>query len=91
MGAEAAWYQASGRVGPRNGPLASPDELGLVRGFDGTALTVLLPAVTLDANVLNVNSASRDVLEAASGLPPAATALLMGRRRMALRSGILTN
>ncbi len=80
-GAELAWYRARGRVGPRNGPLASPDELGLVRGFDDTVLATILPKVTVDATVLNVNSASAGALEATSGLPPAATALLLHRRQ----------
>ena len=32
-GAERTWYDSSGRTPPRNGPLADPHELVLVRGF----------------------------------------------------------
>ena len=36
-GAEEGWYSAQMRPGPRSGPLESPDELPLVRGFDRLA------------------------------------------------------
>ena len=81
VGAEAAWYRAADRVVPRNGPLASTEELGLVRWFDDTVLATILPQITVNGSVLNVNSASAEVLEAISDLPPAATALLLDRRQ----------
>lgn len=34
LGAERAWYVASRRLTPRNGPLASDREITLIRGFD---------------------------------------------------------
>ncbi len=41
QGAERDWYTAQGRAGPRNGPLRSPREVALVRGFEAVPLAEL--------------------------------------------------
>lgn len=53
----------------RNGKLETVEELGLVKGFDGTVLRKLLPFVTVYPNIpgspaapININTASKEVL-----------------------------
>jgi general secretion pathway protein K len=54
-----------------NRPMASVDELRLVRGFDAQTVRALLPYVTVlpvAANIINVNTASPVVLAALTGI-----------------------
>ena len=84
--AEEASHRALGRSAmPANRPLASVDELALVRGFDAAARARLAPFVTAlpSATALNVNTAPAEVLAAVvEGLDlPSARALVARRSR----------
>jgi general secretion pathway protein K len=91
-GAERDWYRArTPPYVPRNGPLATPAELGLVRGIDGAVLDRLRPYVTVAGeHAVNPNTASREVLLAV--LDDAATVerLLTARARGPLDDAGLT-
>ena len=65
LGAEAEWYDARDRVLPRNGALADPAELRLVRGFEGGAYDSLL---TVGPARLSLNTAPLAVLASVRGL-----------------------
>jgi len=76
-GAEAAWYRSHHRIEPRNAPLASLDELRLVRGFDSLTVGRLALLLTVRGNgAVNPNIASIPVLRAALDLPEDAVAVL---------------
>jgi general secretion pathway protein K len=72
-GAETVWYLARKQpVKPRNGPLATVEELGRVRGFAGEPLQRLQPFITVygqasagaPAAPININTAPKELLEA---------------------------
>lgn len=80
-GAEGEWYRIDGKPLPRNGPMASVDELLQVRGFDSSAVARLRPVVrTGPSRPINANVADGRILEALPGLEPAAVELLLDRR-----------
>jgi general secretion pathway protein K len=77
LGAEASWYRSQHRLQPRNGPLASLDELRLVRGFDSLTVIHLATLLTVRGNgAVNPNTASIPVLRAMLDLPEDAVASL---------------
>lgn len=84
FGAERSWYLARGESAPRNGPLASVDELRSVRGFaiwmgeDGGAIASMLRA---DSGRVFLDAAPTAVLAALPGITPQAAAVLEQRRR----------
>jgi general secretion pathway protein K len=85
-GAERDWYlgETPPRV-PRNAPLATLGELGLVRGFDARVLTRVRPYVTVAGeHAVNPNTATREVLLAVVQDAPAVERLLAARARDAL-------
>jgi len=72
-GAEAVWYLARRQpLQPRNGQLATIEELAHVKGFAGEAFNKLRPFITVYAEgnrpvtaaPVNINTAPREVLEA---------------------------
>jgi general secretion pathway protein K len=65
LGAERTWYARRGRTVPRNGPLADPRELHLVRGFEH--LTALDTLCTVEATRVDLNHASPILLAALPG------------------------
>jgi general secretion pathway protein K len=68
-GAEAAYYRPFG-IRPRNGPIRTIDELGLIRGMDAALLEKIAPAITLyqsDSGGFNADTAPPLVLEAMKG------------------------
>jgi len=70
---------------PRNAPLETVGELGLVRGIDAAALARLRPFVTVAGeHAVNVNTAPREVLLAVLGDPSAVERLLAARARTPL-------
>lgn len=80
-GAEAPWYRAAGRAPPRNGPLASVDELYEIAGFDSALVERLRPLVSArGSGKIAVNAAPVPVLEAIPGFEPATVTLLLQRR-----------
>jgi general secretion pathway protein K len=82
-GAESDWYRHNRRFPPRNGPLASSDELRLVRGFDSLTIERFAKLVTTRGRgVINVNSASPLALAAVVELPEALVCLIASQRRM---------
>ena len=83
-GAEADWYRANGQETPRNGPLASIEELHLIRGFDSTTVARLAPLLsTRSAHRVNVNVAPRELLVTLPGLDPAAAEVIIEHRERA--------
>jgi len=85
-GAERSWYAArTPALVPRNGPLASVDELALVRDVTPAVLDRLRPYVTVAGeHAVNPNTASREVLLAVVQDPAAVVRLLDARQRRAL-------
>jgi type II secretory pathway component PulK len=79
LGAEADWYVAAGRPGPRNGPIADIRELAFIRGFE-TAVPVLKPLLTTEPGRLSLANASLDVLAAVPGFTPEALSRLSQMR-----------
>jgi general secretion pathway protein K len=77
-GAEGSWYRAHDRVAPRNGPFASVEELGLVRGFDSLAQDRLF--TTRGNGAVNLTSAPALVIRATLQLPEETVAMLMHLR-----------
>jgi general secretion pathway protein K len=67
QGAEAAWYRERGRRLPRNGPLASVAELGLVRGFGDSVVRRVGTLITVRGDG-RINPAIAPV-EVVAGLP----------------------
>lgn len=81
LGAEAPWYRAAGARLPRNGPLADVGELRLVRGFDSARVARVAALLTVDGiGEINLNAASRKVLETLPGLGPEAVSMMLARR-----------
>lgn len=85
FGAERSWYLSRGEPAPRNGPLASVDELLSVRGFatwmgeDGASgIASMLRA---DSGRVFLDAAPSAVLAALPGITPQAAAVLEQRRR----------
>lgn len=81
-GAEHSWYAARQRTPPRNGPVASVDELTMIRGFE------TIPAEWLDRRFtvhgsgrLNPNLANAEVLAAIPGLGTGVARQLRSRRQ----------
>ncbi|GAB6084293.1 type II secretion system minor pseudopilin GspK [Desulfuromonas carbonis] len=68
LGAESAYYLGLPRPYPAgNGPLASFDELSLVKGFTAEVLATLAPHVTVYGGArININTASKEVILALS-------------------------
>jgi len=90
LGGEDNYYLSRANPYPTgNGPLASLEELSLVRGFDATILERLTPHVTLYGTTsVNVNTASREVLTAvmaAGGTVSLAEAEIAADRILELR------
>ena len=80
-GAESDWYRRAGRPLPRNAPIADPDELLRIAGFDSAIVARIRPLVTLHGSGrLDVNAAPREVVALLPGFGPAAVELLMQRR-----------
>jgi general secretion pathway protein K len=83
LGAESDWYRRQGRFRPRNAPLASFEELRLIRGFDSLRVRQLADLVTVRGRgIINVNAASSRVLAAALQLPDEVISLLNDQRRL---------
>jgi general secretion pathway protein K len=81
LGAETAWYSAERRSLPRNGPLASVDELLLVRGFDSALVDRLRPLITTaGTGRVDIATAPPEVLALLPGLGPEAIDALVRRR-----------
>jgi type II secretory pathway component PulK len=83
LGAEADWYQSRRKPLPRNGPLASLDELMLVRGFE--FLDEPLLAATFGVRgrgTINLNAAPPEVLRAALEFPNELIQLVHQRNRL---------
>lgn len=88
QGAERDWYAARGRAGPRNGPLRSPREVALVRGFETVPEAELEAQFTIGADArVSVGYAPARLLHA-TGLFPVDAAFLGTRSRAAADRGI---
>lgn len=80
-GAERDWYVVHGRQPPRNGPLASVDELRLVRGFDSAAVVRATAMLTVRGpGHIDVNTASAAVLATLPGFSPLVIDNVLERR-----------
>lgn len=80
-GAEADWYHARLRSVPRNGPIADPLELSLVRGFEEIDPRFLEQVFTTRGNGgISPNRAPRWALESISGVPAGMTSSVVARR-----------
>ena len=77
-GAEKPWYQSVHRLTPRNGPIASVDELGLVRGFDQIAGLDTLFGV--DDERIDIGRAPLPVLASLPGLDAGTLSFIAERR-----------
>ena len=82
-GAERTWYRSAHRLTPRNGPIASIDELRLVRGFDRIGGLDTLFGV--EDERIDIDRAPLAVLSSLPGID-ASTLLLIAERR---RNGTL--
>lgn len=78
FGAERSWYRAAGLVEPRNGPLASIDELKLVRGF--AAVPQLDSVLAVAPARIWLERAPAAVLAALPGFTPEAVATMLTLR-----------
>ena len=78
IGAERSWYQARGRVVPRNGPFADAAELRLVRGFDGIGVGDSL--LSTEPGRTPVNLAPLVLIAALPGVGPEIVTQLRQRR-----------
>lgn len=65
-GAERAWYAASGRVLPRDGPFRAREELRLVRGFETQSR--LLALADVEVARISLNHAPPELLMTIAGL-----------------------
>lgn len=85
FGAEREWYLARGEPAPRNGALASVDELRSVRGFadwmGAEGRGGLAPMLRVDSGRVFLDGAPLAVLAALPGITPQAAAILEQRRR----------
>ena len=80
-GAERDWYVLHGRQPPRNGPLASIDELRLVRGFDSAAVVRAKALLTVRGpGHIDVNTALAPVLATLPGFTPFVVDNVLERR-----------
>jgi len=77
-GAEEPWYASQHRPSPRNGPLASPEELLLVRGFDRIAGVDTLFGI--DDERVNLEAAPLAVLASLPGIGHEALAFVAESR-----------
>lgn len=85
-GAEVEWYRGEGRPLPRNGPMASVDELYRVRGFDSATIGRLHALVRVGpSRPIDPNVASRALLLVLPGLEPSAVDLLVAQRDRGVR------
>jgi general secretion pathway protein K len=66
MGAERGWYEAAGRIVPRNGPLADLRELRRIRGFD--AIRGLDSVFATEPGRISLATAPVSVLMAVPGI-----------------------
>jgi type II secretory pathway component PulK len=81
-GAERAWYLSRQRVPPRNGPVASVQELSMVRGFEPVSVEWLERNFTVyGSGRLNPNLADATLLAAIPGLGPGVARQLRARRQ----------
>jgi type II secretory pathway component PulK len=82
FGAERAWYIANGRFPPRNGPIASLDELRHVRGFDPVTLpdSVLRSVLTVEPGRIVWDRAPLAVLASLPGVTPPVLAQVANQR-----------
>jgi type II secretory pathway component PulK len=80
-GAEGEWYREQQRPLPRDGPLADPAELGLVRVFD-SALVARLGSVLITGGTsqLDLNAAPPELLATLPGVRQETVAAIMHRR-----------
>jgi len=83
FGAEAVdYFRLDSPVRPRNGPFASPEELGEIDGIDGDLLRALELLFTVDGDgSINVNAAPTPVLSAVLGVSPSIADLVAQRAR----------
>lgn len=80
-GAEAEWYQTQRRPVPRNGPLASVDELRWVRGFDSLMVRRLRRLLTTRGNgTIDITSAAPVLLRRVLHLPAESVDLIAHRQ-----------
>jgi type II secretory pathway component PulK len=86
-GAEAAWYAAAGRPGPRNGPLADPREVLRIRGIE--RIKGIDALVATDAGRIPLNHAPLPVLAALPGMEGEAVARVAEMRARGARLGSL--
>ncbi len=85
-GAEGIWYRAERRRAPRNGPLASIEELSLIRGFDRPSVARLRTLLTTDGDgTVDLNAAAPSVLAAMPGMSTGALAEIAHRRALGRR------
>jgi general secretion pathway protein K len=82
FGAEADWYRSAGKRAPRNGPLASIEELGLIRGFTPERVARFTRLLTVDGEgQINLNMAPAEVLATLPGFVSEAVALVTARQQ----------
>lgn len=80
-GAERAWYASHGRALPRDGALASVQELRLIAGFDDSAVARLNGVLTVRGDGrLNPNTAPLAAVAALPGVGASALQVLYARR-----------
>ncbi|MEO8200999.1 MAG: hypothetical protein ABI679_10795 [Gemmatimonadota bacterium] len=81
LGAEVDWYRMQRRSLPRDAPLASVNELRLIRGFDSLMVDRLASLLTVRGHgALNLNSASSAAIGALLQLPDEVIGLLERQR-----------
>jgi general secretion pathway protein K len=87
-GAEKAWYSSAHRLTPRDGPIASLDELRLVRGFDQIGGLDTLFGV--DNERIDINRAPLAVLTSLPGFDAATVSFIAERRINGVQVGDLS-
>lgn len=81
QGAEADWYRAAHRRGPRNGPFADVRELRYVRGFDSALVRSLEGFLTTrGSGRLDLNTAPAQLLATLPGITQGAAVRIASRR-----------
>ena len=89
-GAEREWYRLPGRSPPRNGPLASWQELRQVRGFDSATVARLAPYVTMQGDGrLDLNAAPIELVRLLPGVTPELAEWIARQRGSGHRIGSL--